>query len=144
MTVLLPLLLLIVYFYIRKVWFQLRKVKTLAVIERMDLGLIFPNLVLPEVKIKYKYYFQGGVYFGTGYLLVSDFLDEKDYNIYINEDKLVVLEVDGERIISAEHIESFLLNFYPSVFVYIDPIEPYLYRLDSLNKTSNVSVPHID
>jgi hypothetical protein len=110
----------------------------------MDLGLIYPNLVLPEVKIKYKYYFQGGVYFGKGYLLVSDFLDEKEYNVYINEDKLVVLEVDGERILSSEHIESYLLNFYPSVFVYIDPIEPYLYRLDSLNKTSNVSVPHFD
>ncbi|NCN08721.1 MAG: hypothetical protein GW938_02630 [Leptospira sp.] len=144
MTVLLPVLLLVVYFYIRKVWFQLRKIKTLASIERLDMGLIHPDLVLPEIRVHYKYYFQGGVYFGRGYLLLADFLDERDYNSYIDENQMVVLDFEGELIVTSEHIENYLLRLYPSVFVYIDPIEPYKSRLDSLNKTSEMSVPHFD
>ncbi|MCZ8239815.1 MAG: hypothetical protein O9346_14780 [Leptospiraceae bacterium] len=144
MTVLLPVLILVVYFYIRKVWFQLRKIKTLASIERLDLGLIHPNLVLPEIKVYYKYYFQGGVYFGRGYLLLADFLDEREYNAFMDENQMVVLDFEGEYIVTSEHIENYLLRLYPSVFVYIDPIEPYKSRLDSLNKTSEISVPHYD
>ncbi|WCL48700.1 hypothetical protein [Leptospira sp. GIMC2001] len=142
MTVILPLLFLLSYFFIRKVWFQLRKIRTLASIEKIDLGVIEPDLILPEVKIYYKYYFQGGVYFGHGYLLLAEFLDDDDYLAHMNLDRMLVLEVDSEKIISSEHIETYLLNQYSSVFVYIDPIEPYRSRLDGLNKTTNIGVPH--
>lgn len=141
MTFILPILLLSFYFYMRKIWFQLRKIKTLASIERIDLGIIQPEMVLPEVKIHYKYYYQGGVYFGKGYLLVSDFLDEMDYHAYFNPVGMVVLDVDGDSVVSAEHIEAYLMSRYPSVFVYMDPIEPYQSRLEGLNKTSTVGVP---
>jgi hypothetical protein len=141
MTILLPLLVLLFYFYMRKIWFQLRKIKTLASIERIDLGFIQPELILPEVKIHYKYYFQGGVYFGKGYILLSDFLDDRDYYAYFNSNRMVVLETDDEVVVSDEHIESFLMGCYPSAFVYIDPIEPYNSYLEGLNKTSSIGVP---
>lgn len=140
MSIIFPLLVLLFYFYLRKIWFQLRKIKTLASIERIDLGRIEPNIILPEVKISYKYYFQAGVYYGKGYLLLSDFLDDREYEAYLNEDRMVVLDLYEDQIISSEHIESYLTSMYSSVFVYIDPIEPYNSRLESLNKTSNIGV----
>lgn len=141
MSFLLPVLLLSFYFYMRRIWFQLRKIKTIASIEKMDFGVIRPELVLPEVKIHYKYYYQGGVYFGKGYILLSDFLDGRDYEAYFNPLGMMAMDVDGETIVSEEHMEFYLTGIYPSVFVFIDPIEPYNSRLEGLNKTSTIGVP---
>jgi hypothetical protein len=140
MTILLPLLFFATYLYLRKIWFQLRKVKTLAGIERLDLGFIRPDIILPEVRVKFKYYFQGGLYYGKGYLLVSDFLDGENYELYRDSNDLPVLEIGSQVVVSEEHIESYLTNRYPSVFVYIDPIEPYRFRLEGLNKTRSAEV----
>lgn len=143
MTFLFPLLLLLFYLYIRKIWFQLRRIKTLGSIERIDLEMFSSEIILPEVKVSYKYYFQGGVYFGKGYLLLEDFLDGEEYEAYCNENGVLVLDLYDARILTSEHIEAYLLSLYGSVFVYMDPIEPYHSRLESLNKTSSIGVPYI-
>lgn len=126
----------------RKVWFRLRKIQTLASIEGIEFGVIQPNIILPEVKVRYKYYFQGGVYFGSGYLLLSDFLDGQDYQIWMDENGMVSLEIEDRVIVSSEHVEAFLLDNYPSLFVYLDPIEPYHSYIEGLNKTFKVGVSH--
>ncbi len=140
MTLILAGLLVLFYFYIRKIWFHLRKIQTIASIEMIEVGIIQPDLVLPEVKLHYKYYFQGGVYYGYGYILLSEFLDGSDYEISITELGVIRLEWDGKVIVSEEHLEAFLLECYPSVFIYLDPIEPYKSRLEGLNKTSRIGV----
>ncbi len=136
MAILIPLLFLFSYFFIRKVWFQLRKVRTLGTIERIQIGIIRPNLVLPEAKVHYKYYFQSGLYFGSGYLNVSDFLPGKEFHLHLGEADLPTMYVDESEITSEEHIEHYLLSHAGSVFLYIDPIEPYHSRIDQVNLNS--------
>lgn len=140
MAILIPLVFLFSYFFIRKIWFQLRKIRTIATIERIELGVIRPNLILPEVKVRYKYYFQQGLYYGSGYLNIVDFLPGKEYHMHLGPGDVPILFVDGEEILTEEHIEHYLLSQGGSVFLYLDPIEPYHSRIDSVNLNS-ITVP---
>ncbi|TGN21108.1 hypothetical protein [Leptospira idonii] len=140
MAILIPLVFLFSYFFIRKVWFQLRKIRTVGTIERIQMGIILPNLVLPEVKVHYKYYFQSGLYFGTGYLNVSDFLPGQEFHLHLSPGEIPTLYAGDQEIITEEHIEHYLLSHAASVFLYIDPIEPYHSRIDQVNLNS-ISVP---
>ncbi len=133
MIILLPLLFLLSYFLVRKVWFQLKRVRTVATIEKISLGILEPNLVLPEVKVFYKYYFQSGLYYGAGYMNVADFLPEETFHFHISRENLPILYYGEEEITSEEHIEHFLLSRAGSVLIHIDPIEPYHSQIDSLN-----------
>ncbi|WP_244594375.1 hypothetical protein [Leptospira ryugenii] len=121
-------------------WFQLRKIRTLASIERIQIGTIEPNLVLPEVKVHYKYYFQSGLYYGSGYLNLEDFLPAEEFHLLLGKNSIPSLFINGSEIITEEHIEHFLLSQAASVFVYIDPIEPYHSRIDQVNPNS-IGVP---
>ncbi|MDZ4727370.1 MAG: hypothetical protein SH817_14525 [Leptospira sp.] len=133
MAILIPLLFLFSYFFIRKIWFQLRKIRTVASIEKIQIGIIQPNLVLPEVKVHYKYYFQSGLYYGVGYLNVSDFLPGLEFHLHLGQNQIPSLFLDDQEYITEEHIEHFLLSHGASVFIYIDPIEPYHSRIDQVN-----------
>ena len=120
-------------------WFRLKKVRTLGIIERISIQRL-KDQVLNEVAITYKYYFQGGLYYGKGYLYIHDFLKNSEFRIYLDGDEEPILEIGSERWKTEEHIESMLLSRYPSVFVYFDPLEPYRSRLDSLNYVSSVDI----
>jgi len=133
MAILIPLLFLFSYFFIRKIWFQLRKIRTVASIEKIQIGIIQPNLVLPEVKVHYKYYFQSGLYYGAGYLNISDFIPASEFHLHLGENQTPILFMNDQEYITEEHIEHFLLSQGGSVFIYIDPIEPYHSRIDQVN-----------
>ncbi|MCZ8158173.1 MAG: hypothetical protein O9264_18790 [Leptospira sp.] len=133
MAILIPLLFLFSYFFIRKIWFQLRKIRTVASIERIQIGTIQPNLVLPEVKVHYKYYFQSGLYFGVGYLNIADFIPGEEFHLHLAPNQTPILYHGDDEYITEEHIEHFLLSHGGSVFIYIDPIEPYHSRIDEVN-----------
>ncbi|EMG22808.1 hypothetical protein LEP1GSC150_4604 [Leptospira interrogans serovar Copenhageni str. LT2050] len=92
MPILIPVLILISYLLIRKIWFHLRKIRTIAGIEKISLCVFYPDLFLPEVRVFYKYYFQGGVYYGSGYMLLTDFIGQEEYSIYRNADGLLFLK----------------------------------------------------
>ncbi|PJZ71256.1 hypothetical protein CH373_01740 [Leptospira perolatii] len=136
MPYLIPVLFVISYLFVRKVWFHLRKIRTVAGIEKISLCLFEPDLFLPEVRVLYKYYFQGGVYFGSGYILLTDFLSREEYELYKNTDDLPVLEVGEFQIVSEEKIEHFLISKFPSIIVFIDPVEPYHSLIDCINAKS--------
>lgn len=138
MAILLPFFFLLSYFMVRKVWFTFKKVRTVATIEKIKLGLIGGKLVLPEVKIHYKYYFQSGLYFGSGYMELSEFLPEENYYFHVSQDGLPILFFQEDEIVSEEHIEQFFLGKASSVLIHVDPIEPYHSRIDSLN------IPHFE
>ncbi|TGK01449.1 hypothetical protein EHQ53_07845 [Leptospira langatensis] len=140
MPYLIPVIFVLLYLLVRKVWFHLRKIRTVAGIEKISLCVFQPDLFLPEVRVLYKYYFQGGVYFGSGYMLLSDFLDHEEYEIYRNLDGLPVLETGDFQIVSEERIEHFLSIRYPSIIVFIDPVEPFHSLIDCLN-TKSMGVP---
>ncbi|EKO76891.1 MULTISPECIES: hypothetical protein [unclassified Leptospira] len=136
MPILIPVLILISYFLIRKIWFHLRKIRTIAGIEKISLCVFYPDLFLPEVRVFYKYYFQGGIYYGSGYMLLTDFLGQEEYSIYRNADGLPVLEMENQVVLSEEQIEHFLMQKYPSIIVYIDPVEPFHSLIDCINAKS--------
>ncbi|MCW7466936.1 hypothetical protein [Leptospira levettii] len=140
MAILIPLVFLFSYFFIRKIWFQLRKIRTVGTIERIELGYIRPNLILPEVKVHYKYYFQSGLYYGSGYLGLSDFLPTEGFHLHLGPGENPILYVGDLEIITEEHIEHYLLSKGGSVFLYLDPIEPYHSRIDTVNLNS-ITVP---
>lgn len=140
MTILVPVIFLITYLFIRKVWFHLRKIRTVAGIEKISLCLFEPDVFLPEIRVQYKYYFQGGVYYGSGFMLLADFLSEEPYTLRWNRDHLPVLEFAGYDFVSEEQIEHLLLQRFPSILVYIDPVEPFHSQIDSLNSRF-MSVP---
>ncbi|WP_108929080.1 hypothetical protein [Leptospira johnsonii] len=140
MPYLIPVIFVLLYLLVRKVWFHLRKIRTVAGIEKISLCVFQPDLFLPEVRVLYKYYFQGGVYFGSGYMLLADFLDQEEYEIYRNLDGLPVLETGDFQIVSEERIEHFLSIRYPSIIVFIDPVEPFYSLIDCLN-TKSMGVP---
>lgn len=73
-------------------------------------------------------------------MLLSDFLDREEYDIYRNLDGLPVLETGELQIVSEERIEHFLSLRYPSIIVFIDPVEPFHSMIDCLNAKS-MSVP---
>jgi hypothetical protein len=129
MTILLTLLLVFAYFFIRNVWFSNRKIEHGALIERVNLCIIHPDIILPEVEVHYKYYFGGGVYNGKGYALLSDFLRTFEYKIFFNQYLTPILQINDKMIVSEEHIEAFLLEYQDTVFIHLDPIEPYRSKL---------------
>lgn len=133
MTYLMPTLLVLIYLYLRRVWYSKRKIKTSALVERISLCKIEPDLILPEVKIKYKYYYDGGVYFGTGYVLISDFLGNSEYEIFTGEAGIPVMITDSGYYVSEEHIENYLLHCSPDLNIYLDPVEPFHSEINRLS-----------
>ncbi|MCB1194443.1 MAG: hypothetical protein H7A23_11860 [Leptospiraceae bacterium] len=129
-------MIIISYFIIRRFFYQKRKIKFIASIERISLCFIQPDLILPEVYIKFKYYYGGGVYFGDGYTLLCDMLDSYDYSINFNQYHLPTLFVNGKFFITEEHIEAYLLSKYNIVTIFIDPVEPYHSEIDELYNES--------
>ena len=108
-----PVLIVLTYFLFRRLWFDLRKTRIVASIEKISIGVIQPNIILPEVSIRYKYYYGEGVYFGTGYILLQDFLFPYDYKAGFT-------------------LETFLLNQYELVSVFIDPVEPFQSEIEAI------------
>jgi hypothetical protein len=136
MAIVLVFILISAYLFFRRMWFNRRKIKLIAAIERIQICTIEPNIILPEVEVKFKYYFGGGVYFGTGYLLMSDFLEGGEYRIFYNDHGIAVLNSDSKMILSEEHIESYLLSFHQFVSVWVDPVEPFHSELQELYNNS--------
>jgi len=136
MTFLMPTLLILIYLYLRKVWYSKRKIKTSAIVERISLCKIEPDLILPEVKIKYKYYYDGGVYFGTGYLLIRDFLGNSEYEMFAGADGFPVMVTNSTFYVSEEHIENYLLQCSPNLLIYLDPVEPFHSEINKLSAPS--------
>lgn len=101
--------------------------------------MIKPDLILPEVNVKFKYYYGGGVYYGSGYALLGEMLNTYDYSIFFNQHQIPVLYLNGKYILTEEHIESYLLKNYNIVTIFIDPIEPYNSEMYELyNKSMRV------
>lgn len=137
MEFLLPCLLGFAFFYLRRIWYDRRKVRFMAIIDRISLCKIEPDIILPEVKVRYKYYFDSGVYFGSNYISVTDFLGDKQFRFYLNSEKIPVLEIDENCIVSEEHIEEFLLRNLSSAEIFLDPVEPFRSEIIEL-KTGKV------
>ena len=130
------------YLLVRMIWFNNRKIRAVSSIERISLNYFEPGILLPEVRVTYKYYSQAGVYYGNGYLPVSSFLQSYAFLLYMNENGLPVLETESEMILTEEHIEQFLLSRYNSLIIFIDPVEPFHSKIDCINdyKGHNLNV----
>lgn len=102
-----------------------RKVVLFADIEKISLGIIKPGLIVPEISVEYKYYFDNGIYLGKGFLLFSDFLND-DFQTGFNEHEIPFLIYEGSAYVSIEHIESFLLSKFDRIKVLVDPKFPYI------------------
>jgi hypothetical protein len=124
MSLVLPLLVVVSYLFMRQFWFHARKIKHIALIEKIDLCTIEPDLLLPEIKVYYKYYFGGGVYNSKGYILLCDYLVD-GYTLDFNQFKMPILNHRDKTIVSEEHIEQYLLNYCDTLSIHVDPIEPY-------------------
>lgn len=140
MKIALFILFLSTYLVVRKVWFNYRKIRAVSSIERITLSMFSPDIILPEVKVEYKYYSHSGVYFGSGIMPISKFLGDQQFVLYLNENNLPVLEIEGQKsladgkYISEEQIEHFLLTNYNSIIIFIDPVEPFHSKIDCLNQ----------
>ncbi len=69
-------------------------------------------------------------------MLLTDFIGQEEYSIYRNADGLPVLETEDQVVLSEEQIEHFLMQKYPSIIVYIDPVEPFHSLIDCINAKS--------
>ncbi len=127
-----PVLIVLTYFLFRRLWFEWRKTRIVASIEKITIGVIQPDIILPEVSIRYKYYYGEGVYFGTGYLLLQDFLFPYDYKSGFTPEGMPYILVGDKSFLSEEHIETFLLNQYELVSVFIDPVEPFQSEIEAI------------
>lgn len=136
MSILAAFIVVVFYFVLRQAWFSARKIHHVALIDRIDLCTISPDVFLTEVELTYKYYFGGGVYHGKGYVNLFDFLDTGDYRLYFNPQMIPVLVVGEKQIASEEHIESYLLSLVDTVNIFIDPIEPYRSEMIDLHSNS--------
>ena len=125
MVFLLPLLVVLLYFLVRRIWFDKRKVKLPARIEKIELGIIQPDLILPEVKVTYKYYYAKGMYYGSGYALISEFLPDSDYKTGFTAEGIPFLSCGDRVYMTEEHIETFLISQNELVHIYLDPVEPF-------------------
>lgn len=134
MKIALFILFLSTYLVVRKVWFNYRKIRAVSSIERITLSMFSPDIILPEVKVEYKYYSHSGVYFGSGIMPISKFLGDQQFVLYMNENNLPVLEIGDDKYISEEQIEHFLLSNFNSLIIFIDPVEPFHSRIDCLNQ----------
>ncbi|MCB1142955.1 MAG: hypothetical protein H7A24_15635 [Leptospiraceae bacterium] len=112
------------YFFIRHVWFHKRKIHHIAIIEKLEICTIEPDLLLPEINVYYKYYFGGGVYTGRGYLLLTDFL-KGEYFLEFNQFHEPILTHNDKTFVSEEHIENYLLSIVDTLSINVDPIEPF-------------------
>lgn len=120
------------YFLFRNLWFEWRKTRIVASLEKITLGIIEPGIILPEVSVRYKYYFGEGVYFGTGYLLLQDFLFPYEYRSGFTTEGIPYIALGDKTFLSEEHIETFLMNQCELVSIFIDPIEPFRSELESI------------
>jgi hypothetical protein len=136
MTLLIPLILLGFYTYLRKMWFQLRSIKTLAAIDRVELNLI-GGIIAPEVSVEYTYTFHGRLYHGRGYVAIQDFFPEREFVLEMTPQGLPLLLLDGEEFVSEEHIETLLISQTSGIIVYVDPTEAFRTRIDTLNKSTS-------
>ncbi|HMV43972.1 MAG TPA: hypothetical protein PK079_14985 [Leptospiraceae bacterium] len=130
--IVIPVLVVLSYFLFRNLWFELRKNRILASIEKISLGIIEPGIILPEVSIRYKYYYEEGVYYGTGYLLLQDFLYPYEYRAGFTQEGVPYIAIGDKSFLSEEHIETFLINQCELVSIFIDPVEPFHSELESI------------
>ncbi|MBE7412294.1 MAG: hypothetical protein L6Q54_13250 [Leptospiraceae bacterium] len=134
MEFILPILLGFIFLYLRRVWSDSRKVRAIGFIDRVTLCKIHPDIVSPEVEIRYKYYYDSGVYFGLGYILITDFIGKKEFNLYFDSKENAIFEMEGLRVFSEEHIEEYLLRNYSCVLILLDPVEPYRSEIVEVKK----------
>ncbi len=125
MEFVLPVLLGFAFFYLRKVWSDRRKIPAIGIIDRISLCKIQPDIISPEVNVRYKYYYDSGVYFGNSYVVITDFFGDRDFQLYLNSENDPVLEFADQRLISEEYIEEYLLGRSSNVVINLDPVEPY-------------------
>lgn len=136
-----PLLFLLSYFFLRFLWNNNNRVELEASIERISICTMDKDLIVPEVHVRYKYYYKDGVYHGDGFLVLSELLNNHDYEIHFNEHELAILEVDGKIITTEEHIEAYLLSLHDKVSIYIDPVEPFHSRIKKVaNETISINI----
>lgn len=134
MVYLFSILVILLYVFVRKFRYSKRKIQVLASIEKITLCTMGEDFIIPEVFVEYKYYFKGGVYYGKGYLLLSEILDSDEYLVQFNQDFMPVLQFQDKFIISEEHIEAFLLSKHNFVKIYIDPIEPFNSEIEGVEE----------
>jgi hypothetical protein len=128
-------LIILVFFIANKLISDKRKVRLNASIERISLSFMKPSLILPEIIVKYKYYFGKGVYFGSDYLLLKDFLPNLDYQTGFADTGLPFISIGDETYVSEEHIETFLLNQFDHISVLVDPKQPYISSIEPFYST---------
>lgn len=124
------------YFVFRKFRFGRRKIRINAQIDRIHLCTFDPDMIVPEVEIKYKYYYEKGVYYGEGFVGLADLLGTADYKIYMNHNLIPVFCMEDKVFVSEEQIETYLLSIRDSLYVYIDPVEPFHSEIDSFSSES--------
>lgn len=118
-------LIVVLLFFTAKLLSDKRKVIITAEIEKISLGVFKPEMIVPEISIEYKYYFEKGIYIGKGFLLFSDFIND-DFRIGFNEHQIPFLQYEGNLYLAVEHIESFLLSKQDRIKILVDPKLPYI------------------
>lgn len=111
--------------FIKRFWYARQKVRLPATIDKVNLCVMEPGLIVPEVNVRYKYYFKNGLYYGNGYAELRDLLNQEEYEISFNQAGEPILKVAGKLLITEEHIEAYLLELHETVDILIDPIEPF-------------------
>lgn len=133
MIFLLFALIVLTYFFFRKIWFNQRKIRAVSTIEKITLRVIRPDIILPEVEVLYKYYSQRGVYYGKGYLHINSFIGNEPFVIYMKYGA-PVMEVGDNSYVTEEIIEHYLLSCHNSLIIFIDPVEPFHSMIDCVNQ----------
>jgi hypothetical protein len=129
MSILIPLIVVVSYFFFRQIWYHNRKIKHHASLEKIKLSIIKPNVILPEAEIFFKYKYGGGIYTGRGYINMKEFQLPDDSKLYYNTEGIPILEIDDRAYADEEHIESYLLTHADKVSIHIDPVEPYRFEI---------------
>ncbi len=136
MTLLLPIIVVLSYLFFRQVWYNNRKIKYIASIEKIKLSIIRPNVILPEVEVFFKYQYGGGLYIGRGYVKMLDFNIPEGCNLGYNKENIPVLTNKEKIYANEEHIETFLLSVSDKINIHIDPVEPYRFEIINLCQES--------
>ncbi len=129
MSILIPIIVIVTYFFFRQVWYHNRKIKHHASLEKIKLSVIKPNVILPEVEIFFKYRYGGGVYTGRGFINMKEFYLPEDTTLYYNRENTPILETETHTFADEEHIEAYLLTHADKVSIHIDPVEPYRFEI---------------
>ena len=127
----------ILYWLYRNIFFDLRKISDQAYIEKISLCYFNDKIILPEIKVFYKYYFKDGLYYNSCYLNLIDFLEDPKYKIYLDSNGFPVLESKGKLMFSEEQIEHYILNKTQYLSIYLDPIEPYRSKVKRICNLKN-------